>query len=119
MGWDDEMDSLADDVEEAFGVAVTVRRVTPGAMNTSTMVRTKVTSDTAVDAMRGRSRTQDAGSGRVEQVRYTIKAARLAFRPDAGDQLIDGTLTYTVTGCEYSVDQRCYELDVERGLTSP
>lgn len=118
MAWGDEMDSLADAVDDAFGVSVTVRRVTAGAMNTTTMVRASTTTDTTVTASRGRSRVEP-GRSKVEQVRYTILASLLSFRPDAGDLLIDGTKTYTATACELSVDGRMYELDVERGLTSP
>lgn len=119
MTWADEMDSLAEAVEEGLGDSVTVRRVTPGAMNTTTMIRAKTTSDTTVSAVRHGSRADgDVRGAKVESVRYSIRSSRLSFRPDPGDQVID-THTYTVTGCELSADGRFYEVTAERGLTSP
>lgn len=117
MAWEDDAAGLADAVEEAFGVSVTVRRKTPGARAAATGVRAVTTADTTVTAVRGRARVErDGGAAPIEEVVYTVKASRLSFRPDAGDEIIDGSATRPVVVCELSVDELLYEITTRRAM---
>lgn len=117
MAWTDDADAIANDVVDLLSAGtVTLRRVTRGALNTTTGVRGSTTTDKALAAVRLRSRAFVDGSGiKTEEAVYVIKASAASpTPPDTDDRLIDGTREYTVARVERSVDERIYELFCRR-----
>ena len=126
MGWQEEMAQLAGDVVDTFGVAagtVTLRRVTPGAFNTTTQTRAATTLDAAVKASRSKRRqgvmsfgAGGPGGAHVAETDFLIDAAELAAtawgaaEPKDGDLVVEGTKTYSVVRAERELDGAMWKL---------
>jgi hypothetical protein len=117
MSWDQDMQDLAEDVRDTFGVEVTVVRRSTGAFNAATGVRAStVQSSETVTADRSRTREYPAGDGkhRIEEITYRVVVTDLAGRPDSNDLVQDGGVDRPVVRCEMSLDRAMYELVTQR-----
>ena len=116
MDWDAEMDTLADEVFTQLSDTITITRQSPSAITASTGTRTQAQASTSVAAVRGRTFTTTTPAGRVRRRVYSVKAADLSCRPDAGDLIADGGKTYTVVKTAPSLDKLAWEITVERRM---
>lgn len=122
MSWDDLMAGLAASVEEELSSATPITYVKVngvGNINRTTGVRAELTTEISTRAVRSMEVIDMIGStnARVARVRYIIKAANLATRPEPGDRVIDGANTYQVTAVSLQVDKTIYAIDAQRPLT--
>lgn len=115
MGWDDEMESLAGHVEDAFGVSATYRRVTPGAYTAATGKRESTTADTAVTISRSASRSEEGLKRKVEMISWVLKADQIAFDPRVGDRIVVDTGTvHEITGVEKCCNGHAWDISTAR-----
>lgn len=118
MSFGTECDLMNSDCKSVFGVSVTFRRKTAGALNTTTMVRAVTTdADQSITAIRGPSEIVYDGSFRFEEVTYSILVGDITGgRPDAGDHIIDGTATRTGIRAATMVDEKEWKFTTRRKL---
>lgn len=93
MTLDAKMRSLATNLLQAYGKAVTFKRITQGSYNPATgSVTTTTTTSTVYTILQNPDDTQLAsGQYRVDQVIAMLSAAELGFEPTPNDKIsIDG-----------------------------
>jgi len=116
MDWETQVQNLADEVFAQLADAITITRQSPSAVTPATGQRTQAETSTTVQAVRGRTFTQVTDAGRMRRRVYSVKAADLSYRPDAGDLIADGGKTYTVVKTAPSLDKLAWEITVERRM---
>ncbi len=114
MAWSDEMTGLSAAVTSSFGVSVTYRAMARGAYTAATGAVARTNTDTTITAIRGRQRHTDDGKGnRVVEAVYFVAVTQVAA-PQAGDQILDGTETFTIAYVEPCVDKTGHDLTAYR-----
>lgn len=118
MAWSDEMESLASEVTDSFGVAATYVTVqtTLATFDTATGKRAPTETTTTVSIVRGRVESESFDPGRrpVDRVRWTIAADQLAATPKVGDRISEGGRTWQITAVEAVCDRAAFELITHR-----
>jgi len=114
MAWSDDMTGLSAAVTGAFGVTVTYRAVARGAYTAASGAVARTNTDTAITAIRGRQRrTTNENLHPIIEAIYFVAVTQVAS-PQVGDQILDGTETFTVASVEASVDKTGHDLTVYR-----
>lgn len=114
-----EVESMMDDLTEMFGGAITLAKITPAAVNTSTGVRSETTDSQSVSALRRavRQETGQAGpAGTVREVRvYEVQASTVSIGvPAAGWRITDGSASLEVERVDIEAERKSYVLHARR-----
>lgn len=116
MAWDDEMQSLAGHVADAFGGTATFRRVTPGSFTGATGVRAETTADTTVTISRGPSRIEDGMKRKIEIVQWSIAATELVDPPKVSDRIVVGSEVHQITEVASTLAGHAFDLTTARTI---
>ncbi len=114
MSLTDVSTGIADTIA-TFGRTITVRSRSVGARNTTALTNTVTTSDNDVAALRYDARTTSFGQqgSAANGLQYEYRFLKSALNsgnttPDANDQVVDGSLTLTITSVDTSADSLCW-----------
>ena len=118
MGALDGLLAVSKSLHQTFGRDVTLRRVTPGSFNTSTLSASETTADTTVQAVFDQFRADElVGPIEAGDLKCTIHVPSSATEPDVNDRIVDGSTVYDIVSVasQSATDQVAYhELALRR-----
>lgn len=119
MAFTDEVETMMDDLTETFGVAITLAKITPSTVNTSTGVRSETTASQSASALRRPVRQEIGSSGPGGTVResrvYEVQASTITIGvPAAGWRITDGSTSLEVERVDVEAERKAYILYARR-----